>query len=98
MLLLLLLTIMGFLASLAIVEERSEPEVALEITSFLKLQLSPAVRPLSHIWVPAHQLCSLGLYVPIWIVISSCIKGLSIPILVIGGSAGEGLSIVKAPP
>lgn len=39
----LLLLLMDFLASLAIIEERSEPVVALEITSFLKLQLSPAV-------------------------------------------------------
>lgn len=41
--LLLLLLLMGFLASWAIMEEKSEPEVALEITSFLKLQLSPAL-------------------------------------------------------
>ena len=34
---------MGFLASCATVEQRPEPEVALEITSFLRLQMSPAV-------------------------------------------------------
>lgn len=34
---------MAFLVSCAIVEQRPEPEVALEITSFLRLQMSPAV-------------------------------------------------------
>lgn len=37
------LLLLRFLASWAIMEESSEPEVALEITFFLELQLSPVV-------------------------------------------------------
>lgn len=51
-----LLLLLCFLASWAIMEESSEPEVALEITFFLELQLSPAalntgnsVAPESHL-------------------------------------------------
>lgn len=57
-LLLLLLLTMGFLASWATVEQRSEPEVALEITSFLKLQLSPEVLNTGNSVAPESHLVS----------------------------------------
>ena len=92
----MVLLLLCFLASWAIMEERSEPEVALEITSFLKLQLSPAVPNTGNcVALESHLGTCLGLCFSTWIVISSCIKGWSILILVLVGSTGERLSIAR---
>lgn len=88
---------MGFLASWAIMDQRSEPEVAWEITSFLKLQLSPAmlntgnsVALESHLGTCSPAV-SFGVLFPYLDCHFLMHKGASDPSLRFVGSEGEGV-------